>query len=473
MSAKSGVRRNASHRRSSGWSRLLLSAIATVIGIVLVAGVVLAAVVQVDDFSTGWQALLAMIPAGGGTAEDTDVAAATEAMGDERDIYIWASGGPLAAGSLLRVNVEDSTALLKYAADPGVAGIAQIEWDGNTDHLANSIDYDGLGSVDLTDGDANDGFHLEIIYDDLEVDLTLTVYTDDDEWSDATITLPGGIAEESNRLDVFLPFSGFNQGSGASGPADFEHVGAIVLNIDAIAPPAVDVTMDFAGTNSNREYGDLPLDPGYGDTILNANHIPQGLRLGNDCDAESTYNSSTGADGDDTNDFDDEDGVEPTSLPWSAGSNGGAVNVTREGCADLGSCYVNGWIDWNGDGDFDDTVDGASEQIVNNESESTDTTETYTFNTPTSYGAGTYYARFRICEGSTDCDNPDTTDTDVSNGEVEDYRWDTTPTAVTLTRLDATSAPSRPPVRAAAPVLAFLAGGAAVAGALMRRRRAR
>ena len=41
MFAKSGVRRNASHCRSSGWSRPLLLVIATVTGIVLAAGVVL------------------------------------------------------------------------------------------------------------------------------------------------------------------------------------------------------------------------------------------------------------------------------------------------------------------------------------------------------------------------------------------------------------------------------------------------
>jgi hypothetical protein len=75
MSAKSGVRRNASHRRSSGWSRLLLLAVSTVMGIVLVAGIVLvlAAAVQVDDFSAGYQDLSVTIPSVGGTGTDTDV----------------------------------------------------------------------------------------------------------------------------------------------------------------------------------------------------------------------------------------------------------------------------------------------------------------------------------------------------------------------------------------------------------------
>jgi hypothetical protein len=392
----------------------------------------------------------------------------TSGIGVERDIYIWATGS--LQFSQLRARVLPSTpGTFNYWADTGVSGIAQVEWDG-PDGTANSIDETGLGGVDLTGGDpdTNDGFHLVVLACDHATQITITAYTTASDWSDMTLDLPA--TSNLNRLDVFFKFTSFtNHGSGV----DWEDVGAIVLNVDGTVQSDLDLTIDLGETDSAREYGDLPIT--YTTSILNANHIPQGLRLGNDCDAELTYNSSTDADGDDTNDFDDEDGVEPTSLPWSAGSGGGAVNVTREGCADLvGGCHANGWIDWNGDGDFNDTVDGAPEHIVNNQSESTDTTETYTFDTPTSYSLGYYYARFRICEGSTDCDNPDTTDTDVTNGEVEDYRWYSgPPTAVTLARLDATNVPFRSSVGAAAVALAFLAGGAAVGGALMRRRQAR
>lgn len=307
-------------------------------------------------------------------------------------------------------------------------GKATLQWDGQ-DNDAIALDDDGLCNpdcVDLTDGGTNDGLHVQVIFDDLKCKLTFKVYTGTN-WSQYTVNLPGGITEESNRVDVFFPFNGFTVGGGTG--AVFTSTGAVVMEIDGTVAAGVDVSIDMMATDSNREYGDLPVGT-YGTSILNANHIPKGLRLGNNCDIEATYKSSTGANGDDTNDVDDEDGVAPTNLPWDPGSAGGAVAVTREGCANLGGCYVNGWIDWNGDGDFADTVEGASEHVVNNQLESTDTTETYTFNTPTSYSAGSYYARFRTCQGSADCDNPDTTDTNVTNGEVEDYKWDITSTAV-------------------------------------------
>jgi hypothetical protein len=465
MFAKSGVRRNASHGRSSRWSRLLLLAIATVMGIVLLAGVVLAAAVTIDTFNEATQSLEVQptIPTDSDYANDAGI------LGGQRDALLEYSSGS-GARIYLDIDFGGTSNRLAYTAGDTMKGKATLQWDGQ-DNNAIALDDDGLCNpdcVDLTDGGTNDGFHVQVIFDDLKCNLTFKVYTGTN-WSQYTVNLPGGISEESNRVDAFFPFNGFTVGGGTG--AVFTSTGAVVMEVDGTVVSGADVTIDMMATDSNREYGDLPVVT-YTTSILNANHIPKGLRLGNNCDVESTYNSSIGADGDDTNDFDDEDGVEPTSVPWSAGSNGGKVNVTREGCAAAGTCYVNGWIDWNNDGDFDDlNVDGASEHIVNNVSRNTDATEQHTFNTPTSYSAGSYYARFRICQGSTDCDDPDTTDTNVTNGEVEDYKWDTTPTAVTLTRLDVTSVPPRSPVGAVAAMLAVLTGSVAIGGVLMRRRR--
>lgn len=352
------------------------------------------------------------------------VTATTGVLGVERDLAVTATTGTYAS---LAVD-EGGDNELSLDVDSECEGLAHIQWDGE-DGDAYALDKDGLGGVDLSgEPNTNDGILLTVLNADHDASLTFSAYTDADYWSDMTIGIPGDNA--LNRMDIFFLFSGFTS-RGSSGAVDWDDLGALVLEIDATIESDLDLIIDNIEANAVREYGDLP--SGYGTTILEANHIPQTLRLGHNVDAESDYNASDYCTGDDNSDFDDEDGVTPTSLPWSRGSNGGELQVVVVGCASVGGCYVNGWIDWNSNNSFGDTVSGASEHVINNQNETTDGTKTYTFDTPTDFDAGYYYARFRICEGSTDCDSPTNSDTNVSNGEVEDYRWYWDPTAVKLT----------------------------------------
>ena len=253
---------------------------------------------------------------------------------------------------------------------------------------------------------------------------------------------------------------------GSNGGVDWSNLGALVLEINGRIQSDLDLTLDYIEADSTREYGDLPVSL-YTTSILSATHIPKGMRLGHNCDTESSYHSSTNADGDDSSEADDEDGVAPSNLPWSAGSDGGEVEITMQGCSTSVRCYVHGWIDWNGDGDFDDTVDGASEHIVNGYSRTSDATVARSFDTPTSFSDGYYYARFRICpSASTNCDTPTTLDTDVSDGEVEDYRWALGPTAITLTSITARSTS----IAVGLLAVALLGLGALGAISLLRRR---
>jgi len=192
------------------------------------------------------------------------------------------------------------------------------------------------------------------------------------------------------------------------------------MRLDGTVVAGADVQIDFIEASNVREYGDLPSSY----SVISAYHIPQGLRLGKILDAETTYQASTGANGDDSNpsSFDDEDGVELRNLPWTTT---GYVRVYRYGCPDTG-CYINGWIDWNNDGDFNDSL----EHVVNNQDEEGDGYQTYSFSTPSGYSNGYYYARFRICPTSTGCDDPG--ESPVTNGEIEDYRWALGPTAVII-----------------------------------------
>jgi len=360
------------------------------------------------------------------------------------------------------IDYENSNRL-SYTQDAATEGTAQVVWDGD-DNNATVISRTGLSGVDLTDGDTNDGFLVQVIFDDLEIDLTFKVYTGTN-WSESTIRLPGGIAEATNRMDVFFPFSGFTIGGGTG--AVLTSTGAVVMEIDGTVAASADLTLDMVESNSDREYGDLPAS--YGTAITTANHIPQVLRLGNNLDTESDGQPNASANGDDTADSpDDEDGVQPTpSQNWSVGVNGGSIDVTVEGCS--GTCYLNGWINWNstGDSDFGDTGEpvlndygisnGADQTIPITIPTGTDVTDTY------------FFARFRLCDATGECNTA--TAQNVTNGEVEDYKWSFGPTAVTLRRLEAISVPSRFPVGPAAAALALLASGIVVGGVVVRRRR--
>ncbi|MGC9025545.1 MAG: hypothetical protein ACP5NB_12095, partial [Chloroflexia bacterium] len=207
----------------------------------------------------------------------------------------------------------------------------QITWDG-PDNDPTTLDPDGLGGVDLTDGGVNSGFHFLIIGQDVKGLFKITVYeynpsTDYSVYSQILSGINPGTHE-----DVFIPFGAFTAVGGDG--ADFTDVGAIILEINNTASgtdQSLDVSLDFFEADSvQREYGDLPVSI-YGTGVLSAYHIPRGMRLGNNCDVETTYASSTYANGDDAATVDDEDGVVPSSLPWGNGS--GDLEITVRGCS--------------------------------------------------------------------------------------------------------------------------------------------
>ncbi|MEM6648051.1 MAG: T9SS type A sorting domain-containing protein, partial [Bacteroidota bacterium] len=107
---------------------------------------------------------------------------------------------------------------------------------------------------------------------------------------------------------------------------------------------------------------------------------------------------------------DDDDGVTmPAELLRGADE---TITVQVGG---VGNGFLNAWIDWNGDGDWDD----ADEQIVTDESIATGT-HTLTVSVPLSATSGETGARFRLSE-SGGLGPIDRASFPVTVGEVEDY----------------------------------------------------
>ena len=196
----------------------------------------------------------------------------------------------------------------------------------------------------------------------------------------------------------------------------------LVLDLDTTgaAPGTKDVTitnpdgqfttvaglLTVTGAPISLDYGDAP-DPTYPTLLASdgARHGSFGSAMGPFVDLEADGLPSAGADGDDNDGTDDEDGVTFTSS-LTAGSNA-TVDVLMSGGA-----LLNAWVDFNQDGDWADGgeqvfTDTAVVNGVNN----------LVFAVPAGSTDGATYARFRV-----DSAGGLAPTGAAADGEVEDYR---------------------------------------------------
>lgn len=177
------------------------------------------------------------------------------------------------------------------------------------------------------------------------------------------------------------------------------------------------VGRDF-GVMIARDYGDLPSNYATLSTSNGASHgYLEGFRLGANWDSEADGQPSASATGDDANGLsdgnsniiDDEDGV-VLLRPIVAGRTDNLVRVVTTNSTSV-TGYLQGWIDFNGDGDFLD----AGERIITNRQLGSATTD-ITFAAPAGAILGESFARFRYS------DTLDLASIGAArSGEVEDY----------------------------------------------------
>lgn len=160
------------------------------------------------------------------------------------------------------------------------------------------------------------------------------------------------------------------------------------------------------------DYGDAPDSYKTTDAVGGARHaiVNGGPMLGNAIDHDDDGQPSNTADSDDTQGIDDEDGISFASG-FTTGSNS-TIQVTTSQ-PNHAVVYLNAWIDFNGDGDFEDTGEQiADDQVIAD----TDSQATLVFQTPVDAQAGQTYARFRVSSVAGLSVNGA-----ASDGEVEDY----------------------------------------------------
>jgi hypothetical protein len=166
-----------------------------------------------------------------------------------------------------------------------------------------------------------------------------------------------------------------------------------------------------------RDYGDAPDSYGTTAASAGASHtLPTTTYLGSSVDYENDGQPGATANGDDSNGDDDEDGIEFTSA--LVVGEPASINVTTPVIG-----YLSGWIDFNGNGSFEN-----EEIIVSGQSLLSGTT-VQPFSIPLDASAVNTYARFRFSS------TPIVSPTGPGGaGEVEDY-------AVTLLVYDFGDAP--------------------------------
>ncbi|MFH1941546.1 MAG: GEVED domain-containing protein, partial [bacterium] len=168
-------------------------------------------------------------------------------------------------------------------------------------------------------------------------------------------------------------------------------------------PTVINNNIPIFGT----DYGDAP-DPNYPTLLANngARHTTGALFLGSLVDADANGQPNATATGDDTDGTDDEDGV-----VFSTEIRQGAQTTVQVTASQAGK--LDAWIDFNGDGDWDD----ASEKVFNNQAVAAGANN-LNFMTPITdkTAAVTSFVRFRLSSaGGLAYTGP------AADGEVEDY----------------------------------------------------
>jgi len=248
-------------------------------------------------------------------------------------------------------------------------------------------------------------------------------FNDTNEQS-ATVTVPNAASNPQGFLVTFTtPAAGMTAGS-TYARFRLSSTQSEVQSPTAAASSGEIEDYPLAITADNRDYGDA-IDTGSGTASGNyqttaadggpSHGIVAGLLLGTAIDADDGTLQNNGANADDANNVDDEDGVGSFSTLEAIGDP--TYNIkTSVTNSTASAAYVVGYIDFNRDGDFGDSGEKSATVTVTANSGTAD--QTLSFTTPSGITTGTTYVRIRLAsvQGEAEVSTGAAT-----AGEVEDY----------------------------------------------------
>lgn len=239
----------------------------------------------------------------------------------------------------------------------------------------------------------------------------------------ATVTIPSSTTNPRGFLVTFTTPAGMTTG-GTYARFRLSSTQTQVESPTAAATGGEVEDYALAVTADSRDYGDA-IDTGSGTASGNyattasdggpSHGIVAGLRLGGSIDADDGTLQNNGANGDDANNVDDEDGVSSFSTLEAIASQ--TYNITTSVTNSTASAaYVVGYIDFNRDGDFADS--GEKSATITVAANSGTANQTLSFTTPAGITTGTTYVRIRLAsvQGEAEVSTGAAT-----AGEVEDY----------------------------------------------------
>ncbi len=162
-----------------------------------------------------------------GPTSDFDFASGGGILGMERDVELTLNS--TLGDADIEINGTPQPSRLAMDVGPSSMATGKVTWDGID--MAPAVNTTGLGSQDLTL--FGDRLALEVASNQLAQDVKFTVWSDANNVSEFTLSLPAMI----NTPQVFeVPFANFAMVPTATGPADFSDVGAVQMEIDALVP---------------------------------------------------------------------------------------------------------------------------------------------------------------------------------------------------------------------------------------------
>jgi uncharacterized repeat protein (TIGR01451 family) len=183
--------------------------------------------VMVDSFDTDQSILSQTVGEDAIPGSISSSVSSEDILGGERDLEVNITKGKT-PGNRLGAGISAGVASVSYGSS--IAGSVNITWDG-PDGDAVKLDPVGLGGLDLTAGGRQDAFLLSIELDDLPAGLDIQIYSDVENSSSFSLSLPGAIYSSTQYV---IPFSAFIAELGEG--ANFSNVGAITLAVSADKP---------------------------------------------------------------------------------------------------------------------------------------------------------------------------------------------------------------------------------------------
>jgi uncharacterized repeat protein (TIGR01451 family) len=275
------------------------------------------------------------------------------------------------------------------------------------------VRYDFATPLTSSDGiliwDIDNGENVEIRFYDSSNNLLTTT-----SWTGQLISGSGGAVPGVGTNAIY--FDGRSTGN-APDPIYLliPPIGQSVARIEVTqTDPSADGSYDFAFVHGDcqKDYGDAPATYNAGNPARHSVPATPTVYLGSVApDYEASERTPLDGTGDDVSGSDDESGVStfPVLTVAAGATYSVTVNVTTSGTS-----YLQGFIDFNRDGDFADTGESSATLAVSASGD-----QTLSFTTPAGMTVGVTYARFRLSSTSSEVTSPTGA---ATNGEVEDYQ---------------------------------------------------